>query len=246
SGCHIALLHSDGPVGYSKTVVHGIVSADEGAAQAGKPLVLPSLMATPKLVKVLFMGTFLWGKALEWADILLKHRVQEAWTMEGFFQLLTAQFAATSLNQPVLVPSVREATQPVPVTSIEGAMLPLPVSGMENTAHPDPVPVPGIVDTTRPSPFPVPSVRDITQPDPVSCSQHERHHLSCSQWDVGLAKGVEHHIRLSDIKPFREQSRRLAPNDTDDVQKHLEELMKSSLYTSPIVSCLDLVYLSCG
>lgn len=62
------------------------------------------------------------------------------------------------------------------------------------------------------------------------------------EWDVGLAKGVEHHIRLSDPRPFRERSRRLAPADIDDVRRHLQELLKAGIikesrspYASPIV-----------
>ena len=37
--------------------------------------------------------------------------------------------------------------------------------------------------------------------------------FSLVEWDVGLAKGVEHNIRISDPRPFRERSRRLAPAD---------------------------------
>ncbi len=49
--------------------------------------------------------------------------------------------------------------------------------------------------------------------------------FSLQEWDVGLAKGVEHCIRLSDSRPFRERSRRLAPADIDDVRKHLQDLL---------------------
>lgn len=66
--------------------------------------------------------------------------------------------------------------------------------------------------------------------------------FSLHEWDVGLAKGVEHTIRLSDPRPFRERSRRLAPADIDDVRKHIQELMKAGIikesrspYASPIV-----------
>lgn len=44
--------------------------------------------------------------------------------------------------------------------------------------------------------------------------------FSMGEWDVGLAKGVEHKIRLSDPRPFRERSRRLVPADIDDVSKN--------------------------
>lgn len=66
--------------------------------------------------------------------------------------------------------------------------------------------------------------------------------FSLSEWDVGLAKGVEHSIRLSDDRPFRERSRRLAPADIDDVRRHIQELLAAGIikesrspYASPIV-----------
>lgn len=66
--------------------------------------------------------------------------------------------------------------------------------------------------------------------------------FSLHEWDVGHAKGVEHNIRLSDSRPFRERSRRLAPADIDDVRKHLQDLLtvgiikeSRSPYASPIV-----------
>lgn len=49
--------------------------------------------------------------------------------------------------------------------------------------------------------------------------------FSLSEWDVGLAKGVEHHIRMSDSRPFHERSRRLAPADIDDVRRHIQDLL---------------------
>ena len=66
--------------------------------------------------------------------------------------------------------------------------------------------------------------------------------FSLDEWDVGLAKVVEHHIRLSDTRPFRERSRRIAPADIDDIRRHLKDLLAAgiikesrSLYASPIV-----------
>ncbi|KAI3374517.1 hypothetical protein L3Q82_021004 [Scortum barcoo] len=66
--------------------------------------------------------------------------------------------------------------------------------------------------------------------------------FSLHEWDVGLARDVEHHIRLSDPRPFRERSRRLAPADVDAVRKHLQELLHAGIikesrsqYASPIV-----------
>ncbi|CAI5676583.1 unnamed protein product [Oreochromis niloticus] len=66
--------------------------------------------------------------------------------------------------------------------------------------------------------------------------------FSTEEWDVGLAKGVQHHIRLADHTPFREQSRRVAPADLDDLRRHLQGLLAAGIikesrspYASPIV-----------
>uniref|UniRef100_A0A3B1IUI3 Gypsy retrotransposon integrase-like protein 1 n=3 Tax=Astyanax mexicanus TaxID=7994 RepID=A0A3B1IUI3_ASTMX len=66
--------------------------------------------------------------------------------------------------------------------------------------------------------------------------------FSVEEWDVGLAKGVEHVIRLTDSRPFRERSRRIAPADIDEVRRHLQELLAAGIikesrspYASPIV-----------
>lgn len=66
--------------------------------------------------------------------------------------------------------------------------------------------------------------------------------FSVDEWDVGLAEGVEHRIRLSDSKPFRERSRRIPPADLEDVRRHLQELLAAGIikeshspYASPIV-----------
>ncbi|XP_056870192.1 uncharacterized protein LOC130514555 [Takifugu flavidus] len=68
------------------------------------------------------------------------------------------------------------------------------------------------------------------------------HVFSMHEWDMGLAKGVEHKIRLTDSRPFRQRSRRLAPADIEDVRKHLQELLQAGIitesrspYASPIV-----------
>ncbi|KAL6470660.1 hypothetical protein MHYP_G00217790 [Metynnis hypsauchen] len=72
------------------------------------------------------------------------------------------------------------------------------------------------------------------------CSR--RQVFSLHEWEVGLAKGVEHHIRLSDPRPFRERSRRIAPADIEDVRRHLQDLLAAGIikesrspYASPIV-----------
>nr|XP_057906640.1 uncharacterized protein LOC131104002 [Doryrhamphus excisus]XP_057906648.1 uncharacterized protein LOC131104002 [Doryrhamphus excisus] len=66
--------------------------------------------------------------------------------------------------------------------------------------------------------------------------------FSLHEWDVGLAKDVKHTIRMSDPRPFRERSRRLAPADVEDVRKHLQDLLRAGIikesrspYASPIV-----------
>ncbi|KAI7814030.1 hypothetical protein IRJ41_006648 [Triplophysa rosa] len=66
--------------------------------------------------------------------------------------------------------------------------------------------------------------------------------FSLEEWDVGLAKDVKHPIRLSDSRPFRERSRRIAPADIDDVRRHLKDLLAAGIikesrspYASPIV-----------
>lgn len=53
--------------------------------------------------------------------------------------------------------------------------------------------------------------------------------FSLHDWDVGLAHGVEHHIRLMDTSPFRERSRRIAPADIDDVRRHIQELLAAGI-----------------
>lgn len=66
--------------------------------------------------------------------------------------------------------------------------------------------------------------------------------FSTEEWDVGLAKGVEHRIRLTDKTPFRERSRRVSPADLDDLRCHLQGLLAAGVikesrspYASPIV-----------
>lgn len=95
-----------------------------------------------------------------------------------------------------------------------------------------------------------PSLFDFSE-SPVSKEWKERlsqklaqhsHVFSTEEWDVGLAKGVEHHIPLNDNTPFRERSRRIAPADLDDLRRHLQGLLAAGIikesrspYASPIV-----------
>ncbi|KAL7876386.1 hypothetical protein AOLI_G00113490 [Acnodon oligacanthus] len=62
------------------------------------------------------------------------------------------------------------------------------------------------------------------------------------EWDVSLAREVEHSIKLHDDKPFRERSCRVAPADLDDLCRHLQGLLAAGIikesrssYASPIV-----------
>lgn len=66
--------------------------------------------------------------------------------------------------------------------------------------------------------------------------------FSCNEFNVGCAKSAEHTIRVTDDRPFRECSRRLAPGDVEDVGKHLNDLTKAGIisvsrspYASPNV-----------
>lgn len=66
--------------------------------------------------------------------------------------------------------------------------------------------------------------------------------FSLHEWDVGLAHGVEHNIRLTDARPFHEWSCRLAPADLDDARQHIQDLLAAGIikesrspYASPIV-----------
>lgn len=48
--------------------------------------------------------------------------------------------------------------------------------------------------------------------------------FSTHEFDVGCSKSTHHTIRVTEDKPFRERSRRLAPADVEDVRKHLNNL----------------------
>ncbi|KAK1793768.1 hypothetical protein P4O66_001501 [Electrophorus voltai] len=176
-------------LGYMKTLLSML--------KDGKPLVLPSLMATPskyggedksmgrfitqcriylqyltcpkppELVKVLFIKTFLRGKALPWAEIIFQHRAQEATMVEGFFRLLTGPVPVPGIVDAVAmnVPGRRDTTSPVPGARDAAHPCPGPVPGAREAARPDPVPAPGVRNAARPDP--APSARDATCPDQV-------------------------------------------------------------------------------
>ncbi len=66
--------------------------------------------------------------------------------------------------------------------------------------------------------------------------------FSFDEFDVGCSRSTQHHIRLTEDKPFRERSRRLPPADLEDVRQHLEKLKGAEIiaesrspYASPIV-----------
>ncbi|KAL0186490.1 hypothetical protein M9458_018160, partial [Cirrhinus mrigala] len=56
-----------------------------------------------------------------------------------------------------------------------------------------------------------------------------RNVFSLEKWDVGVAKGVKHHIQLNDSRPFRQRSRRIAPADIDDVRRHMKDLLAADI-----------------
>ncbi|KAI4891403.1 hypothetical protein NFI96_026094, partial [Prochilodus magdalenae] len=66
--------------------------------------------------------------------------------------------------------------------------------------------------------------------------------FSVEEWDVGLAQGVEHRIKLHDPCPFQELVRTLAPADIDNVRRHIQDLLAAGIikesrspYASPVV-----------
>ncbi len=66
--------------------------------------------------------------------------------------------------------------------------------------------------------------------------------FSFDEFDVECSRSTQHHIRLTENKPFCERSRRLPPADLEDVRQHLEKLKGAEIiaesrspYASPIV-----------
>ncbi|KAL1259510.1 hypothetical protein QQF64_010087 [Cirrhinus molitorella] len=128
----------------------------------------------------------------------------------------------------------KEVTIPqgTPLGTIHSADLASPVRKSQNTEELDP----NLIDFGG-SPIPNEWKERLTR---KLCRR--RSVFSLLEWEVGLAKGVEHNIRLTDPRPFRERSRRLAPADIEDVRKHLQELLDAGVikesrspYASPIV-----------
>lgn len=78
----------------------------------------------------------------------------------------------------------------------------------------------------------------------IDCKKLAQNVSSMHEWDVGLAKGVEHKITLSDACPFHQRSHQLAPADTEDVQKHLQEPLQAWIIAesrSPYASLIVVV-----
>lgn len=46
------------------------------------------------------------------------------------------------------------------------------------------------------------------------------HVFSMHEWNVGLARGLEHRIQLSDSRPFHQRLCQLPPADIEDVRRH--------------------------
>lgn len=55
--------------------------------------------------------------------------------------------------------------------------------------------------------------------------------FSYHEFDVGCSRSTQHHIGLTEDKPFRERSRRLAPADLEDIRQHLEKLKEAEIIT---------------
>ncbi|KAL7839427.1 hypothetical protein SRHO_G00260850 [Serrasalmus rhombeus] len=128
----------------------------------------------------------------------------------------------------------KEITIPrgTPLDIVQSADLASPIVKSKNTAELDP----NLIDFGD-SPIPNEWKERLSR---KLCRR--RNVFSLHEWEVGLAKGVEHNIRLTDPCPFRERSRRLAPADIEDVCKHLQELLDTGVikesrspYSSPIM-----------
>ncbi|KAK1790126.1 hypothetical protein P4O66_013963 [Electrophorus voltai] len=202
----------------------------------GKPLVFPSLMATPseydgqdksvgrfimqcriylqyltypkppELVRVLFMKTFLQGKTLEWAELIFQHRAQEARIVEGFFGLLTARFATTPPNLPSLATRV-SAAQSVPASCVEDGAQPVAISRVVFTNWPDAAP--GAREATRLDPTPASSARDdaATRPTPVPGARDDD-----AAWTAPVPAAREDTARPDPIPGAREDTTQPVPS----------------------------------
>ncbi|KAK1804853.1 hypothetical protein P4O66_003554 [Electrophorus voltai] len=175
-----------------------------------KPLALPSLMATPSecnredksvgtftmqsqnylqhltcpnppgFVKVVFLKTFLRGKAQEWAAMGSGGYDSGGFSSVALHTICSTKTACCSCfpdSLSIPVSGVKETTQPVPAPSERDAAQPFsgkrdaawPVtaSGERDATHRDPVTVPDVGDAARPDPVTVPGAGDVACPDPV-------------------------------------------------------------------------------
>ncbi|KYO42741.1 hypothetical protein Y1Q_0023049 [Alligator mississippiensis] len=69
--------------------------------------------------------------------------------------------------------------------------------------------------------------------------------FSLNDWDVGEAKGVKYHIRLSNPRPFRERSRHIPLAEMAEIRRHLQELMDHRIIIeskSPYASRIVIVW----
>lgn len=163
----------------------------------------------------------------------------------------TDPLPAGVLLQPVVVlkSAVHVERFPVQVQNMSKREVNIPVGTVMGRLHPvDPI-VPVPEGSRAPSEFDVSLLNFGSSPVPEHWKRRlcqklaERADVfSLHDWDVGLAHGVEHHIRLADSRPFRERSRRLAPADIEDVRRHIQELLAAGIikesrspYASPIV-----------
>lgn len=65
--------------------------------------------------------------------------------------------------------------------------------------------------------------------DLLTSYQRELECFPLEKWDVGLAKDVEHMIRISDPRPLREKLRHLTSADIHDVWRHLQKLFAAGI-----------------
>ncbi|KAK1803253.1 hypothetical protein P4O66_004039 [Electrophorus voltai] len=139
----------------------------------GKPLALPSLMATlsecngeAACCSYHYPGhpvrSCLWCGGNHPANSFSWHK--EGHTSCSQCKTLPDPVVPDMLDAsiPVPVPGIVDAAIPVPVPGIVDAAIPVPVPGIVDAAIP--VPVPGIVDAAIPVPVPVPGLAETSRP----------------------------------------------------------------------------------